>query len=635
MVEISVSGLKKEYEVGGKVLDDLYFQIESGERVGILGKNGAGKTTLFRILTGELEADEGEVLLAPGRRIGLISQIPVYPTDYTVEDVLRTAFSDLYEIEQEMQGLAAQMEKAAHDQTLLRRYDALMSAYEAGGGYEMKTRLGKVCNGLGIGQEMREKPFMRLSGGEKTRINLARLLLVDTDILLLDEPTNHLDLHATEWLEEYLEKYKGTVLAISHDRYFLDRVISRAIELRDGKAELYAGNYSFYAIEKERRYLEQLRQYEKEQAKLEQLQTAADKLHLWAFMGNDKLHKRAFSIEKRMEKLKKTDKPKQERKLGVKFGEKVFCGDDFYRVEKLSKSFGEQILFENLELTVEAGDRIALLGDNGAGKSTFLRIITEEIRPDTGRLKKGPTVSMGYLPQQIHFSHPERNLVDTMLYEANCTTQQARDRLAGFHFRGEDVFKSVSRLSGGEQSRLRLCMLMDSKINFLILDEPTNHLDLASREWIEEAVEDFEGTLLFVSHDRYFIDRFANRIWTLENGSMQDFRGDYTAYQAMRERMKTLPTPQKELKDKTPKATSVKVTGGTKQLRKDLGSVEKKLKKAEEVLSSLAAEKEENSHDYQALEDIMVREEAAMAEYESLFEEWDRLSERLEQAETN
>lgn len=634
MVEISVSGLKKEYEVGGKVLDDLHFQIESGERVGILGKNGAGKTTLFRILTGELEADEGEVLLAPGRRIGLISQIPVYPPDYTVEDVLRTAFSDLYEIEQEMQGLATLMEheqEAAH----LRRYDALMSAYEAGGGYEMKTRLGKVCNGLGIGQEMREKPFMRLSGGEKTRINLARLLLVDTDILLLDEPTNHLDLNATEWLEEYLEKYKGTVLAISHDRYFLDRVISRAIELRDGKAEFYAGNYSFYAIEKERRYLEQLRQYEKEQAKLEQLQTAADKLHLWAFMGNDKLHKRAFSIEKRMEKLKQTDKPKQERKLGVKFGEKVFCGDDFYSVEKLSKSFGEQTLFENLELTVEAGDRIALLGDNGAGKSTFLKMITEEMRPDTGRLKKGPTVSMGYLPQQIHFSHPERNLVDTMLYEANCTTQQARDRLAGFHFRGEDVFKSVSRLSGGEQSRLRLCMLMDSKINFLILDEPTNHLDLGSREWIEEAVEDFEGTLLFVSHDRYFIDRFANRIWTLENGSMQDFRGDYTAYQAMRERMKTLPTPQKESKEKAPKTTQVKVTGGTKQVRKDLASVEKKLKKVEEVLSTLAVEKEENSHDYQALEDIMAREEVAMAEYESLFEEWDSLSQRLEQAEAN
>lgn len=635
MVDISVSGLKKEYEVGGKVLDGLQFQIESGERVGILGKNGAGKTTLFRMLTGELEPDEGEVLLAPGRRVGLISQIPVYPPDYTVEDVLGTAFSDLLTMEQDMQTLAQEME-TKHDPALLRRYDGLMSSYEAGGGYEMKTRLAKVCNGLGIGQEMRKKPFQKLSGGEKTRINLARLLLVDTDILLLDEPTNHLDLNATQWLEEYLEKYKGTVLTISHDRYFLDRVISRAIELRDGKAEFYAGNYSFYAVEKERRYLEQLRQYEKEQAKIEQLQEAADKLHLWAFMGNDKLHKRAFSMEKRMERLKQTDKPKQDRKLTVKFGEKVFCGDDFYSVEKLSKSFGDQTLFDNLELTIEAGDRIALLGDNGAGKSTFLKIITEEIRPNTGRLKKGPTVSMGYLPQQIHFSHPERNLIDTMLYEANCTTQQARDRLAGFHFRGEEAFKSVSRLSGGEQSRLRLCMLMDSKINFLILDEPTNHLDLGSREWIEEAVEDFEGTLLFVSHDRYFIDRFANRIWTLEQGTIQDFRGDYTAYQAMRERMKTIAQPPpKEPKKSAEQPVQAKVTGGTKLLKKDLISVEKKLKKAEDVLSSLATEKEEHSHDYQALEEIMAREEAAMQEYETLFVQWEEISERLELAQAN
>lgn len=632
MVDISVSGLKKEYEVGGKVLDDLSFQIDSGERVGILGKNGAGKTTLFRILTGEIEADAGEVVLAPGRRLGLISQIPIYPPAFTVEDVLQTAFSELRATEEEMQLLAARMEEdenAAH----LRRYDALMSAYEAGGGYETKTRLAKVANGLGISEDMRGKLFSRLSGGEKTRINLARLLLVDTDILLLDEPTNHLDLNATAWLEEYLDKYKGSILAISHDRYFLDRVISRSIELRDGKAEFFQGNYSFYAMEKERRYLEQLRQYEKEQAKLTQLQTAADKLHLWAFMGNDKLHKRAFSMEKRMDKLQKTDRPKSERKMLVKFGEKVFCGDDFFRVEKLGKVYGEQTLFTDLALTIEAGDRIALLGDNGTGKSTFLKIITEELRPDTGRLHKGPTVSMAYLPQQIHFGHPERNLVDTMLYDANCTTQQARDRLAGFHFRGEDAFKSVSRLSGGEQSRLRLCMLMDSKINFLILDEPTNHLDLSSREWIEEAVEDFEGTLLFVSHDRYFIDRFANRIWTLENGEIRDFSGDYQSYTAMQERMKTIPPSARETRAKETKPKSQKMSGGTKQLKKDLGSAEKRLQKLEETLAALAQEKGENAHDYQALEDIMAREETAMQDYEALFTEWEVLSERLEQAE--
>lgn len=626
MVDITIQNLSKEYEVGGKVLDNLSFKVESGERVGILGKNGAGKTTLLRILTGELESDSGEVLLAPGRRIGLISQIPVYPEGFTVNDVLHTAFAHLQETERAMQRLAVEMEQHS-DPALLRRYDALQADLEAGGGYETTTRLGKVCNGLGISDEMRNTPFSRLSGGEKTRINLARLLLVDTDILLLDEPTNHLDLNAVQWLEEYLERYKGTILAISHDRYFLDRVIQRAIELKDGKAEFYAGNYSFYAVEKERRFLEQLRQYEKEQAKINQLQEAVDKLHLWAFMGSDKLHKRAFSMEKRIARMNKTERPKTERKLTAKFGEKLFCGDDFFSVENLSMSFGDRSLFSKLDLTIEAGDRIALLGDNGTGKSTFLKLITEELRPDAGRLRKGPTVSMAYLPQQIHFSHPERNLVDTLLYETNCSTQEARDRLAGFHFRGEDVFKSVKRLSGGEQSRLRLCMLMDSKMNFLLLDEPTNHLDLASREWIEEAVDEFEGTLLFVSHDRYFIDRFANRIWTLENGVIQDFHGDYPAYQAMRERLKTLPAPKEE-REKAPKP--VRVTGGTKLLRKDLGVVEKKLEKLEALLADLAVEKEENGRDYQILQDIMQREATVMADYETLFEEWEGLSEALE-----
>ena len=631
MVDIAVQGMTKEYEVGGKVLNGLSFQVESGERVGVLGKNGAGKTTLFRILTGEIFADSGEFVLAPGRRIGLISQIPVYPREFTAEDVLLDAFAHLKEMVEQLAELSLQMEHNG-DSTLLRRYDALTAAFEAGGGYDRSLRLGKVCNGLGISQEMRERSFDKLSGGEKTRINLARLLLVDTDILLLDEPTNHLDLNATKWLEEYLKQYKGTVLTISHDRYFLDRVIDRVIELKDGVAEFYAGNYSFYAIEKERRFLEQLRQYQKEQAKLEQLKTAADKLHLWAFMGNDKLHKRAFSIEKRMEKLNQTDRPKTERKMAARFVETEFHGDDFFILDHLGKAFGDKQLFSDLELRIEPGDRIALLGDNGTGKSTLLKILTGDLNADTGRLRKGPTVVSGYLLQEVRFSHPERNLVDTMLYDANCSTQQARDRLASFQFRGEDAFKTVKTLSGGEKSRLRLCILMDNRINFLILDEPTNHLDLASREWMEASVEDYEGTLLFVSHDRYFIDRFANRIWTLENGTISDFRGDYVAYEAMQERKKTLPSPIKKEKQE-PKEKKPKVTGGTKQLKKDLSAVEKKLQKVEEQLASLSEEKESASHDYEKLVEVMGREEAVMAEYESLFAQWEELTERCEQAE--
>ena len=321
MIDISVNGIKKSFEIGNNILDGITFQVETGERVGLLGCNGAGKSTLFRILTGELEPDEGEVVIPRGRRLGLISQIPVFPAGYTVEDVLNTAFSRHQKLSEEMERLAAAMAAGDSSETTLRRYGELSAKFEGIGGYDTATAVGKVANGLGISQAMRAQLFDSLSGGEKTRVNLGRLILEDTDILLLDEPTNHLDLHAVEWLEDYVRRFKGTVVAISHDRYFLDRTITRVIEICDGKAEFYSGNYTFYAIEKERRYQEKLRQYEKEQAKIRQLQEAADKLHLWAFMGNDKLHKRAFSMERRIERIRQTEKPTKARALTARFGE--------------------------------------------------------------------------------------------------------------------------------------------------------------------------------------------------------------------------------------------------------------------------------------------------------------------------
>ena len=599
--------------------------MDAGERVGILGRNGAGKTTLFRILTGQERPDGGAVQIAPGKRLGLISQIPVYPAGSTVEDVLRTAFDELYAMERELRDLSERL--AGADPALLARYDRLQATFESGGGYETEMRLEKVCSGLGIERAFRDKLFADLSGGEKTRINLARLILTDTEILLLDEPTNHLDLHAVEWLEDYLSHYKGTVLAISHDRYFLDRTISRVIEIRGGKAAFYAGSYSFYAVEKEKRFLEQLRQYQKEQAKIEQLQKAADAIHLWAFMGSDKLHKRAFSIEKRIAKLDHTARPTKDRKLTARFGEAEFFADDLLTLHGVEKSFEGRTLFRDVDLRVEPGDRIALLGDNGTGKSTLLKLILGEEDQDAGKIKLGLTVKIGYLPQQIHFDHPERSLYDTMLYEAGCDAQQARDRLARFLFRGEDVFKPVSVLSGGEQSRLRLCMLMDEKVNFLILDEPTNHLDLDAREWIEGAVEDYEGTLLFVSHDRYFIDRFATRIWTLEDGHISDFRWDYTAYQAMRERQKALAPPP--VKEEKPKKEKPKRTGGTKQLRKDLAAAEKRMEKLDGLLAALGEEKEAAASDYQRLQELLEQEAAYTAEYDELMERWEALSEAI------
>ena len=637
MIDISVSNLVKEFEVGHKILDGLTFQVDTGERVGLLGPNGCGKTTLLRILTGVMDYDEGDVVIAPGKRMGLISQIPVYPAGYTVEDVLATAFEPLREMEREMAALAEQMGEGT-DPALLARYDKLTAAFEAAGGYETDTKTNKVCNGLTIPQSMREQLFDKLSGGEKTRVNLARLILEDTDILLLDEPTNHLDLRATEWLEEYLDKFKGTVLTVSHDRYFLDKVVNRIVEIQAGKAEFYSGNYSFYVVEKERRYEEKLRQYEKEQAKIEQLEKAAEQMRIWAYSGMDKTFKRVKSMEKRIERMRTTDRPTRERKMEVRFGEREFRGDEVLTIKGLTKSFGDRTLFSNLGLEVVGGERIALLGDNGSGKTTLLKILLGEEEPDAGKVRMGPTVKVGYLPQHVHFDHPERSLVDTLIYEQDCTAQTARNRLAAFKFRGEDVFKPVSALSGGEQSRLRLCMLMDEKINLLILDEPTNHLDIQSREWIEEAVEEYEGNLLFVSHDRYFIDRFASRIWMLEDGHITDFRGTYQEYQAARARgaagksasdvqvsVEKAPEP-KEKKEKP------KRPGGTKNLEKEVTAAERAVAKAEEQMYDLEQQIQEASADYLKLQELYEQREALEEEILKLYGTWETLSAQLEEA---
>lgn len=633
MTEISVSNVKKSFEIGKNVLDGVTFTVETGERVGLLGRNGAGKSTLFRILTGELEPDEGEVSIARGRRLGLISQIPVYPAGYTVEDVLLTAFARHQKLAEEMEALAAAMAAGDGSEATLKRYGELSARFEGLGGYDTETAVSKVANGLGIPAEMRAQLFDSLSGGEKTRVNLGRLLLEDTDVLLLDEPTNHLDLHAVEWLEDYVRRFKGTVIAISHDRYFLDRTISRVVEICDGKAEFYAGNYTFYAIEKERRYQEKLRQYEKEQAKIRQLQEAADKLHLWAFMGADKLHKRAFSMERRIERIRQTEKPAKARTLTGRFEQREFSGDEVLSVRDLSKSFGDRRLFHDVELLVEGGERIALLGDNGAGKSTFLKILMGEERPDGGSVRFGPTVRAAYLPQIIQFDDPSRNLVDTMLWsKRGVTTQEARDRLAAFNFRGEDVFKTVSVLSGGEQSRLRLCMLMDDAVNLLVLDEPTNHLDIDSREWIEEAVEAYEGALLFVSHDRYFINRFATRIWELEDGVITDYPVSFPRYREIKDRQRQLAQAQSrpERREEKPKAAVPKGGRSQQNARKQLTICERDMARLEEQGKALAEELEAAACDYARYSELYARKEELDKKLQELMDRWEVLAEEAE-----
>lgn len=625
MIDISLTRVVKAFEEDKNILDGLSFDINEGERVGILGKNGAGKTTMFRVLTGELDTDEGDVSVASGKRVGLISQIPRYPAGYTTEDVLRTAFVRLHDIEKHMAQLTLRMGEDPVDRAAMSEYDRLSAAFEAGGGYETETELNKVANGLDISRDMRRQSFDELSGGEKTRVNLARLILERTEILLLDEPTNHLDMRSTEWLEEYLLRFKGTVLAISHDRYFLDRVVTRIIELVKGKAEFFSGNYSFYVMEKQRRYDEQLKRYEKEQVEIKRLEESAQRLYQWG-TGNSKLMKKSFAIQSRVEHIRKTGRPEHERRLGAKFASRDFRADELMVIRGLSKSYGEHKLFSDLELLVKGGERIALIGPNGAGKSTLLRIITGEEEPDEGIVRLGPSVKTAYLEQTIRFKNPQRSVLDMMVMDENMSHQAARNRLGAFKFQGEDVFRPVAMLSGGEQSRLRLCLLMSEDINLLILDEPTNHLDIASREWIEEAVEEYDGALLFVSHDRYFINRFAERIWELDGGKLTDFRGGFDAYNSYKALSAAPDRPARSGEGKKEKkANKAKPVSTERQISK----LENEIARVEEELGRVEEEIELNSSDYEALGGLMARREEVQAQLDKLYLRWEQLAQEL------
>ncbi|MGI5970341.1 MAG: ribosomal protection-like ABC-F family protein [Oscillospiraceae bacterium] len=624
MIDISVIGLKKAFEADKNILDGLSFDVNAGERVGLLGRNGAGKTTLFKLIAGELTEDEGSIIIGTGRSVGLISQIPSYPEDYTVIDVLRTAFRRLTSMREKMTELEKRMADGAANDSDLKAYGDLSAAFEAAGGYDTELELVRVANGLSIPQSQYNQPFKALSGGEQTRVNLARLILEDTDILLLDEPTNHLDMNAVEWLEDYLDRFRGTVIVISHDRYFLDRVVKRIIELKNGRAEFYSGNYSFYVREKQARYDEQLKRYQTERKKISELEEAARRLHAWG-TGNKKLQVKAFAIEKRIERLSVTERPVKERTIKTRFGEREFHADDAILINGVSMSFGEKRLFSGLELRVGGSERIAITGDNGAGKTTLLRVILGETRPDCGTVRIGPSVKPAYLPQVVSFEDQHRTLLDTLIYELGLSPQSARNRLGAFMFSGDDVFKPVSALSGGERSRLKLCMLMNEDINLLILDEPTNHLDIASREWIEEALSDFGGTLIFVSHDRYFINRFATRIWDFHNGALYDFPGGFEEYRAYKESRKLADRFEKAaVKETKPKQKR------EKSPEKRLAELEKSISKLEDELFKIEELAVVKSSDYEALMEIFERRKTINEQLDKLYKAWEELAGMLE-----
>ena len=444
MIDLSVKDLVKSFDADTNLLDGVSFDIQAGERVGLLGRNGAGKTTLFKILTGELDYNTGEVRFAPGRKVGLISQIPHYPAGYTVEDVLRTAFRELANIQSKMRRLEEQM-AAQPDKALLAEYDALSTRFQTGGGYETDMQTDKICNGLGIPAAQRQQDFDSLSGGEKTRVNLARIILEDTDILLLDEPTNHLDLDAVEWLGNFLSEYKGTVVTISHDRYFLDQCCDRIIELFEGHADFYAGSYSYYAEERKLRFAQRMAEHENQMEELKRLQDQSRKMHQW---GTEKMHKRAFSIDKRIARMTVADRPKQQKKMSMQFGDPNYETENVLKVRGICKSFDGRQVLHDVTFSIKNGERVAILGDNGTGKTTLLNIILGCEAADSGTIKKGEGLKPAYLPQVVHFEDENRTLVDTLIYEKNVTPQTARNRLGRFQFSGEDALKPVSKLSG-------------------------------------------------------------------------------------------------------------------------------------------------------------------------------------------
>ncbi|NLM11693.1 MAG: ABC-F type ribosomal protection protein [Clostridiaceae bacterium] len=625
MADIVCQDIHKYYGAN-HILKGISFEIYEGERVGLLGKNGAGKTTLFKVLNGSEPFEEGQVFIPKGRHMEVLDQIPEFPNDYTVKDVLNTGFERLLSIQDQMKELEAK--KSLHqDPVILKQYGELATLFEAEGGYMMETDLARVCEGLSIDLRMLNEPFNKLSGGEQTRVNLGRVILKKPDILLLDEPTNHLDVKACEWLEEYLNSFKGTVVVISHDRYFLDKVVTRIIEIEQGRAVFYNGNYSYYVREREERHQKQLAMYEQEQKKIQQLEEAARRLHDWANRADNKsMHKRAFSMGKRIEWLKKTEKPFVEKSLNAKFKEKEFSGKDFITIRNVNKTFDAHQVLKDISLLVRKGERIGLLGPNGCGKTTLLNIITGNLKPDTGQITIGNSVKFAFLPQIVKFERPELTMLDTVRYEMEWSEDTARNRLAAFQFTGEEVFKPVSSLSGGEKSRLKLFLLMQREINLLILDEPTNHLDIASREWIERTLESFGGTLLFVSHDRYFISKFATRIWDLNDGMITDYNGTYEQYRLWKHENSLQPSVKNEQK-KARRDDRKKIN--PKETERKLKVLEREIMACELELEEIDKQMEDEASNYVKLQELMEEKEKLKSRIDSLYENWAELSEIL------
>ncbi|MBJ7960471.1 MULTISPECIES: ribosomal protection-like ABC-F family protein [Bacillus] len=605
MTICSVNNVKKSF--GGNIIfENISLEIKNGERIGLVGRNGSGKTTIFQLLTGIEGLDAGAIHVKKGTRIGHVAQIPKFNNEMNVYDVLSSAFKKEKELEIEMHALEKNMaeeQESSALQKLMERYGVIQERYAFLGGYEIEANIMKVANGLQV-TELFPRSFMELSGGEQTKVSLAYMLLQKPDLLLLDEPTNHLDLFAVEWLEQFLKEYTGTVMVISHDRYFLDEVVTKIFDLEDGEIHVYHTNYSQFVEEKEERLLQEFQAYQEQQKKIKKMKEAIKRLREWANQANppnEGLHKRARNMERALERIEKLKRPILDRKqMGLQFEGQERSGKDVVVMKEVSKGFDERSLFEKVNLHIRFQERAAIVGRNGTGKTTLLKLLLKEMQQDAGEIRIGSSVKIGYLSQHA-YENMKNNVLEAFRDCVAVTEGEARHILARFLFYGPAVFKKVTQLSGGEKMRLRLAQLMYQDVNFLILDEPTNHLDIESREVLEEALEQYNGTILAVSHDRYFLNKLFEKTYWIDEHKLFEFAGNYAwARQKWEERIEKQVVKQKQQQQGN---KALEVMPIKKKKSRDLEAVENELMHIEEDIYALEC-KMENVVDVEMLEQL-------------------------------
>lgn len=512
MIEIELKNIKKKYGLKN-VLDGVSFEIKTGERISLIGENGSGKSTIFKIISGIEKQDFGDVNIRKGATIGFLKQIyEQEQEDVIVEDYLKRSFKEYELMENKLRELELQMSEDNQNlEVILQKYGKLQEKYISLGGFELEEKFKKICSGFKFNSEFLKKKYNKLSGGEKTIVNLATILLKNPSILLLDEPTNHLDIETLEWLESFLIAQKGTILLISHDRYFLDRVATKTILLENGHTKIYFGNYSYFLEEDKRRILAEFEKYKTQQKQIEKMKEAIKKLREFGrIAGNEMFFKRAKSIEKRLNKIELLEK-KVDKKLPIEIKSCNKVGKDILVIKNLNKSYGDNIIFKDFNMEVFGGEKVQLKGKSGSGKSTILKIILGKDNDFNGELKINPSVKIGYIPQEIKFNNESDTVLECFLKHYKGSETEARTFLAKYMFYGENVFKRLKELSGGEKVRFLIAELVSKQTNFLILDEPTNHLDISTREILEENLKEYKGTIIFVSHDRYFAAKIAER----------------------------------------------------------------------------------------------------------------------------